>query len=148
MYVPAGWSTATSQMSYWLHGANVPAMVMDLRQIGFLYRAGAINSPQHYPKYFPVVFHRHTHNWHWLYWEHKHAGNNRNNCTVLGNVWGCLLCFKREGSWSGKLSRLQKQRTLVACALWLGGEKRSSWKQPFTPQDEYQSTVGDSQIHF
>lgn len=61
MYVLAGSSTATSHMSlYWLHGANVPAMVMDLRQIGFLYRAGAINSTQHCPKYIPVVFHRHT----------------------------------------------------------------------------------------
>lgn len=125
--VPAGWSMATSQMSpYQLDGANVPATNMDLRQIGFLYWAAAIDSTQHCPpvspKCIPVVFHQH--NWHWLYWEHKPAGNNRNNYIVLGNVGGCLLCFRGEGSWLEKLSRLQKQRTLVAYALWLGKKRK------------------------
>lgn len=131
-YVPAGWSMATSQMSlYQLGGANVPATNMDLRQIGFLYWAGAVDSTQHCPpvspKCIPVVFHQH--NWHWLYWEHKPAGNNRNNYIVLGNAGGCLLCFKREGSWLEKLSRLQKQRTLVAYALWLGKKRRKKKKK-------------------
>lgn len=94
---------------YHLHAANVPAMIMDSGQIGFLYCAGPINSTQYHPpvspKCVPTIFHQH--NWHQLYCEHKPANRNRNNCILLENVWGWLLCFRTGGSLSEKLWRLK-----------------------------------------
>lgn len=107
--VPDGWSMAVGQVSlYCLYTADVPLVIMDFRQIRFLYGAGAINSPQYCPpispKCIPVVLHQHD--WHRPYWEHELADSKRSNCILRGSMWGWLLCFRTGGSWSEKLSRL------------------------------------------